>query len=190
MRISSLSSLFLLFGIAVAQDTSPQACIDETEAMFEANPDLEQSEQDYLEVPAGSMMANCMNATSGVITGCTGINLGQSDRGDTYLQECEQNAEGEMWTYQYTASCTHNDGTKAPEVKYGGIWVCGSKNCTATGIQQIIPYSDFEEVFTADGNYTCESGAMNIVPAAAPGAMGTTLAFMAAAVVSAVSYWM
>ena len=190
MKLAFLSSLLLFSGIAAAQDTTVQACVKETEAMIAANPDLEQAEEDYLEVPAGSMMANCMNQTTGVITGCTGISLGQSDRGDDYLRECEQNADGAMWTYQYTAACTHTDGTKAPEIKFGGIWVCGSNNCTAPGIQQIIPYGSFEEVFTASGNYTCQSGAINIVPAAAPGAMGTTLAFMAAVVVSAVSYWM
>ena len=52
MKIFILSSLPLLFGFAVAQDLAQdagtQACIIETEAMFDALPDLTQAEQEYL----------------------------------------------------------------------------------------------------------------------------------------------
>mmetsp|Transcript_3636 Transcript_3636/g.6661 ORF Transcript_3636/g.6661 Transcript_3636/m.6661 type:complete len:193 (+) Transcript_3636:52-630(+) len=192
MKISLYCYFFFFFApLNVKAQNAEPGCSNWTKAVIDANPNLETAEDEYVNNVAGIISSNCLTS-DGELAGCT-VNLGQSDKGDKYWEECTKDGKGAVWTYRFSPLCSEGGGGDAtgPDfMKIGGIWVCAAANCTRSGVGNLVPDRRLLEPFAAQ-NYSCGTSlASNELVPAAGASLKTSVVFLTMAVISAVSSWM
>jgi hypothetical protein len=150
-----LTAFSILSSFANSQ-VSQAECLSYTDRLYVSNRNLGVAEEDYNGVLDGSLRTNCLSA-DGEVQPCS-FNVGPSDAGDSFWNECINNANGAMWTYQITPQCSRmdSDDDTTVDIHMSGVWVCASVNCTAEGVQNLILQPPYMEALTEAG-YTCGS---------------------------------
>lgn len=104
--------------------------------LYDTNPDMQPTEDDYFEAVASFLEANCMQDNQ--FKGCGTIGLGPGTFSDAYIEECHENG-GHIWSYTVSPLCGEDYNSSKQAGSVSGVLVCASASCESIGVANLIP---------------------------------------------------